>query len=235
MAGVAELYGLQKIDIMLARIGRRLRTIRDLIGDSPEVQQAREELGATEAELHTWQAKQMDAELESQSLKTRIEDSERRLMGGAVTNPKELEALQASVEALGRQRMAVEDHGVEALLMVEELTTSLAEKQRVLAAAQTNWETEQADLIAEETKLKRNYLVLKKQRAQLVHTLDQSLLKRYDTIRSRKGGVAVAELKGNNCSACNVTVPTGVASSARNPESRSLTLCPSCGRILYAG
>ena len=234
MAGAAELFGLQKIDIMLARVGRRLRKVHDLIGDSPEVEQAVIEAEAVESELHQWHAKQRDAELESQSLQTRIKDTERRLMSGAVHNPKELEALQASAEALGRQRLTVEDTGVEALLMVEDLTATLDVKQQTLVDAKAKWELDQADLIAEEKKLRRNYLVLKKQREQVVQSLDKSLLNRYETLRSRKGGVAVAELKGTSCGACNVSVPTGAASAARQSSGSTMTTCPSCGRILYS-
>lgn len=234
MADIAKMYELQKVDLTWEKVRRRLSQIKLMLVESDEVRTLRQQVAATEADLHRWHAQQTDAELESQSLASRITATEQRLMGGQVRNPKELESLQANLEALQRQRATVESQAVEALLKVEELTIRLGQEQAILQAAIQKWSAGQAELIEEETKLKRAYAQLKKQRESSAAALGTEMLQRYENLRQRKGGVAVAPIQQSMCGACHVQVPTGVASTARNPDANP-TLCPSCGRILFAG
>ena len=81
----------------------------------------RQKVAAAETNLQQWQAQQRDNELESQTLAARMEETDALLMGGEVSNPKELESLQASLESLRRQRTKADDASVEAMLKIEEL------------------------------------------------------------------------------------------------------------------
>lgn len=233
MANVAKLYELQKIDTTSAKIRRRLNQLKALLTESDELKAARTQSETLEKTQQQWQSKQKTAELEMQSLTTRIKESEARLMGGQVRNPKELEALQSSIEALQRQHGQVETQSVEALLQTEELVGQVAQAREQLQTVQKMWSASQAELLEEETKLKRGYLLLKKQREALTETLDQASVQQYEEMRERKAGVAVATIEHEICSACHVKIPTGVVSTARSHSER-IVICPSCGRILYA-
>jgi predicted nucleic acid-binding Zn-ribbon protein len=233
VASTADLYQLQQIDRMWEKVRRRLIQIRQACGESDEVSAARGAVAEAEKTLHDWQGQETDAELESQALKKRITDGERRLMSGKVKNPKELEALQASVASLRRQRADVDDKAFEALNKVDEWQAIVVERQATLTRLETAWSDKQQALDADEQKMKRNYAILKKQRETLAATLDAGALQSYERLRKRKGGVAVAKINNGNCGACNVRLPTGVISLARQDD-RQVT-CPSCGRTLYSG
>ena len=192
MADIAKMYELQKVDLTWEKVRRRLSQIKVMLIESEELLALRQQAAATEADLHRWHAQQTNAELEAESLVSRIAASEQRLMGGQVRNPKELEALQANVDALQRQRDMVDGQGVEALLNVEELTTRLVQEKATLQKTVEKWSTGQSELIEEETKLKRAYAQLKKQREISATALGEELLKRYENLRQRKGGVAMA-------------------------------------------
>lgn len=232
MADIAKLYELQKIDSTSNKIRRRLAQLKSLLTESDALKTARTHTAALEQEQHQWHSKQKSAELELQSLMSRIKESETLLMGGQVRNPKELESLQSSIEALQRQHSNVETASVEALLKSEEVATQLTRARHQLQRVQQTWSAGQTELTEEETKLKRAYLHLKKQRESLTAALDQALLQQYEQMRERKGGVAVAGVENGSCSACNVKVPSGVLSTLRS-QSERLVNCPSCGRILY--
>ncbi len=234
MADIAKMYELQKIDGTWERVRRRLGQIKTARVESEELQTARQQVTTTEADLQRLHAEQKNADLEVESLVERIATTEQRLMGGQVRNPKELEALQASLDGLQRQRTALESQGVEMLLKIEELTAQLTQEQAALKALEGKWTSGQSTLIEEETKLKRAYMQLKKQRESTAATLGETLMKRYETLRQRKGGVAVAPVQNATCGACHVQVPTGVVSAARSQENDNI-VCPSCGRILYVG
>lgn len=231
MARTSDLYQLQKTDLMWEKVRRRLLQIRQQLGESDDIKRMSATVTQTESELHQWQGRETDAELESQSLKNRIADTERRLMSGKVHNPKELEALQASIDALRRQRSATDDTTLQALSKVETLQATLTEQQATLAELEAAWKAGQGTLVAEEQKMKRNYLILKKQRTALAKALDSVALQNYEQLRKRKGGVAVTKIDGANCGACHVRLPTGVISATRGQGNQ--VTCPSCARILY--
>jgi predicted nucleic acid-binding Zn-ribbon protein len=232
MADIAKLYELQKIDGTTQKVRRRLAQLKTLLVESDDLKRARTQTETLQAEQQEWHSKQKNAELETQSLTDRIKEGEQRLMSGQVRNPKELESLQSSIEALQRQRGIVENTSVEALLKNEELSGQVATATVQLQRVQQVWSASQSELTEEENKLKRGYLQLKKQRDALTESLDKALLQQYEYLRERKAGVAVATIENENCSACHVRVPSGVLSTLRS-QSDKMVSCTSCGRILY--
>lgn len=229
----AKMYELQKVDLTWEKVRRRLLQIQQLLGETEEVKQARQLVAQTEVELHNWNGKQTDAELEGQSLADRIEGTEQRMMSGAVRNPKELESMQASLDALRRQRVTVEDGAVEALEQSETLSRQLDDARTALTKVESVWASGQTELREEETKLKHNSILLKRKRDALAQAMGPELLGRYEHMRKRKSGIAIAPLQNSICGACHVKVPTGVDSTMRSAN-HALVTCPSCGRYLHA-
>jgi predicted nucleic acid-binding Zn-ribbon protein len=225
-----KMYELQRVDLTWTKVARRLQQLQELLGESAELRTARQRVSQTQAELHDWHAKQKNAELEDKTLAERIKATEERLMSGVVRNPKELEALQQNLEALRRQRETVAEDGVTAMARSEELASKLESEQAALAAIENGWNGNQTELREEETKLKHNGILLKRKREQLAAGMNETLRDRYETMRKRKAGVAIAVVQNGICSACHVTLPTGVANSLR--AATSLVVCPSCGRYL---
>jgi predicted nucleic acid-binding Zn-ribbon protein len=227
-----KMYELQRVDLTWTKVARRLQQLQQLLGESDELRTARQQVAQTQAELHDWHAKQKNAELEDKTLAERIRATEEKLMSGSVRNPKELDALQQSLDALRRQRELVAEHGVQAMSQSEALAGRLASEQAHLASIENGWNGNQNELREEETKLKHNGVLLKRKREQLAAGMPETLRDRYETMRKRKAGVAIATVQNGTCSACHVTLPTGVVNSLRGAT--SLVLCPSCGRYLVA-
>ena len=73
-------------------------------------------------------------------------------------------------------------------------------------------------------------VVLDAPRLRLLSQLDPRWLSHYERAR-RRYGMALAAVRSRVCQGCHVTLPR----SAAPPEDEPLTLCASCGRILYWG
>lgn len=233
MAEMTKLYELQKIDTMSLKVRRRLTQLQAQLVESDELKAVRGKVSDLTAQHHEWHAKQQAAELELQSITSRIEEANQLLMSGQVRNPKELEALQLSVEALQRQRSNIETASVEALLKAEELAGQLNAVGGKKEAVEEGWQRNQTQVTEEDTKLKRAFMQLKKQREQTAAAIPAPLLQQYEQMRQRKGGIAVATVENETCSACHVQLPTGILSTLRSPLQNQV-ICPTCGRILYA-
>lgn len=233
MGDAAKLYELQKIDLAWVRVARRLKALMEELGESDDVREARAQVSTTESTLQDWRAKQLDAELESKTLAKKIAETESQLMSGTVRDHRELENLQTSLEALHRHRTQVDDSAVEAMMHADEAEQTLATQREELTAIESEWGAGQTELREEETKLKQQYILLKRKRESVAGNLGDKLLERYETMRKRKGGIAIAPVENGVCAACHVQVPTGVVNGLGSAT--SLVLCPSCGRYLYGG
>jgi predicted nucleic acid-binding Zn-ribbon protein len=62
-------------------------------------------------------------------------------------------------------------------------------------------------------------------------TIPPTELDLYDQLRRQRRGIAVAVIGDNSCGACGSTLSLAQIQSTRS--SGQMTLCPSCGRILY--
>jgi len=229
---IATLYRLQEIDTTWDKIRRRILQLQKLTGGSPELVQMREQTQATGAELENVRKEQRDAEAESGSLAERIQESETLLMGGQVRNPKELEALQASIEAMRRHKGALDDRSVEAMVKADELGQRLATQTSNLDGQEDEWQSKQQAIDEEMQKRKKEYVYLKNMREQIVKDIDGKMLEQYEYLRGRKNGIAVAKLEDGSCTACHMQVPVGQIGSVRRGD--ELVACAACGRILFA-
>jgi len=68
--------------------------------------------------------------------------------------------------------------------------------------------------------------------AALVPRIDSAAIARYDRLRARLGGVAVARLDGSRCGGCHLDLSTSELEEVRAVGPGVLADCPQCGRML---
>jgi predicted nucleic acid-binding Zn-ribbon protein len=226
------LYRLQAIDLEISNGQRRLEEVEAGLGESEELRQARRVSQKAEDELNHWRTTLRDLELEARSLNAKITSVEERLYSGRVTNPKELANLQDEVSYLKRRRSDLEDRQLEAMVEVEEHEAEVDSKKASLVQIEAEWSQTQKRLTEERSELEERLAHLKKKRVKLEKTIGAEDLAMYGELRSRKGGQAVALLKGGVCQACRVTLPTSQVQQVHVGD--ALSFCSSCQRILCA-
>ena len=231
MIDIRALYNLQKIDVDWDKVRRRLLQIQKSLGESAEIKAKRTAAEAVQAQLHNWQNQQRTLELETQTLKTRIQETDDLLMSGKVNNHKELEALQANLEALRRQHTQVEEQTVEAFVKTEELGKELEAQKKELGQLLTTWQSAQKKLITEGKQLKTQFIRLKQSRQEVADAIDKRSMDQYEQLRKRKSGVAIAPIRSDNtCGACNMQAPSGIIQASQQNQTAP-HYCPFCGRI----
>ena len=226
------LYRLQTIDLEIGHGQRRLGEVEAGLGESEELRQARRAVQKAEDELSRWRTTLRDLELEARSLTAKITSAEERLYSGRVTNPKELANLQDEVSYLKRRRGELEDRQLEAMVEVEEYEAEVDSKKASLARIGAEWGQTQKRLTEERSELEERLTHLEGERVKMEGMIGPEDLTLYEELRSRKGGQAMALLKGGVCQACRVTLPTSQVQQVRSGD--SLSFCSSCQRILCA-
>ncbi len=226
----AALLKMHEIDSLYDKVRRRILLLNRAVESSSELETLREEVESVDHELQGTRTEQQDLELESRSLTEKIRESESNLMSGELNNPRELEALQASIDSMKEHRTDLENRSVERLVMVDSLQVTLEKKQASLVEVEEEWTNRKSTLETEIDQRKKEYLYLKRAREQVAEILSEENLEMYEHLRRRKNGVAVAVLEDENCGACHTQVAVGILNNIRYSD--DLLSCPSCGRIL---
>ncbi len=160
----------------------------------------------------------------------KIQREESRLFSGAVSNPRELKALQSEVAMLKRNRGAAEDALLEVMVSKDTadstLSSLVAERDEKLAGAEELGRTVASLVGAIDSELDGH----EKARADAAPAIPPDLLQLYEKLRSTKGGVGAAALQGGTCQGCHTTLPSREVERMKNEG--GLQRCENCRRIL---
>ncbi len=233
MPGLQTAYQLQAADLERAETARKLRQAEESLGETEQLRQAREGLRRAEADLSQVRIRVRDLELETKSLAGKIAADEQRLYGGNVRNPKELESLQDDLRSLRSRRDGLEDSILQGLTDADDGEARLGQLRPAWEKVHGAWQEQQREAMATVAQLKEQAARLDERIAHLRAAIPRDLLELYDDLCGKKGGRAIAAVRGGMCEGCRVLVPTGIAQQVRRGE--DTLRCGSCGRILCVG
>jgi len=231
MSNVLNLYRLQKLDSHVDKIKKRLVQIDRLLNDNIRVKKAKNALVKAEknAKSARIKLKQIEDKVEAKKIKRKLVQNS--LFSGKIKNPKELQDLQKESEAIKRYISQLEDEQLEAMIEHEEADEN--EKQAInrLNKAKAMTAEENASLLGEQLGLREDFERLLKEREAVIGAITSGDLNLYDQLRSRKRGIAVAEVTDGGCSICGQALTP--SDQQRIRSANQLVFCPSCGRILF--
>ncbi len=227
------LHRLQTIDLEMDRLRDRRSQILAILEDTAIIHQRQAELQAKEDQLRSATTEAKNAEYAVQTQQEKIQSTERALYGGTVRNPKELQDLQAESESLNRHLVTLEDRQLEAMLLQEELE----QERDALAADLEQLISKQAEehesLHREKEQIVSTLANLEAEREAAASSVTDEDLERYQRLRDKLGGLAVATLQEGTCSACGIAVAASMQQTIRSGS--ELAVCPQCSRVLYSG
>ena len=224
-----DLFQLQCLDRERDAKQRRLAEVESALADVTALQQAQERLSQATALARRGAAHQTDLELELQGLVDRIAREEKRLYSGTVKNPKQLEELQAELASHRRRQTKLEDDLLIAMIESEEADAAMREAATLLEASEASHRAGQAELYAERTALSLRLAEMNVERTALLAHISPADLAAYEGLRDRKGGLAVAQVRGDTCTACGVAVSPNRKWHLREGD---LVHCGNCERII---
>ncbi len=229
------LLEVQARDLVVDQLRHRRESLaerRSLREVTDEIRRADQQLAAIGARAHELERAQRRLEDEVTTLGAKRSDSERRLYGGGVQAPRELQALSQEVEALARRTRALEDELLELMEAAEPVAAEAAalEARRSeldgeavrLAVVVTEREAEIDGLLAAEAAA----------RAEASAGISSELLATYEQLRRRLDGVGVARLEGGRCTGCHLALPAVELDAVRRAPSGTVVRHEECGRIL---
>ena len=235
MSVAAQLFDLQAVDLELDGLAARLAAIQASLGDTEAVLAKRAAAAEAEKKLGAVRAALVDAELALGQHEEHLAAIQRKLYGGSIRNPKELLALQRDAESLARRKDHLESATLELMEQADAAKAAAKAAHEEQAQVEAECAAGQARLHAEAATISGRVEVLTSQRSTLAAQVPGSIRGIYETLRSAKGGRAVARLEHASCMGCGVIMSSGEAQHARATAAYGLAYCTNCGRVLFAG
>ncbi len=221
---------LNDIDLAVDATKTRLTEIAEALREPPALTATRRSAGDAEKEVDRLRTEQQSLERDEAELEQKVKKTEQRLYSGEVTSPRELKDGERDVAQHQHQKAAVEDQLLGIMMALETATVTLDNARAEVARLAAEWDARQATLRTEQARLKARLPGEQDRQAAARRGIPAEILRTYDTLRPRRGGRAVAELDGDECSACLVAVPPSKLEAARFGD--ELVYCGNCGRLL---
>lgn len=230
-----ELLELQKIDSTIDRLEGRKRNLPE----QAELEELEEKLTSIEKQIAEQQSvvddvvtrhNKLDGDVDLISKK--IAEEQEKLYSGNLTSPRELSALQAEVESLGRRKKAMEDAELEVMEEREKaegllrgFTEEAESTQSAVDEARQRRDTAATDIDAQLTEARA-------EREKRSPKFSAEVLEFYDGLREQRGGVAIAALSDGTCQGCNMRLPAQEVERVR--AVKGVAYCDECRRVLVA-
>jgi predicted nucleic acid-binding Zn-ribbon protein len=231
MENIKLLATLQQIDLELDADRRKFAENKEAMAPPASLRKRAAEVKEAEAQVAHWQKERRLRDEEVAAQQAKIEEEETRLYSGRIKDPREQIALQQHVEALKRHLETLEERALEAMLELEQSQERLKKLSQAFEEEKSAWMEKRAALEKEQQAIVEHARSLKARRETVVKHLTAAELNRYETLRAKRGGIAIVALNGRSCGGCGASLPTSVVQQVQAGE---IVTCPICGRLLYS-
>ena len=230
-----RLLAVQDHDTAADRLRHRRETLperADLAALTERAGDLRTRITDAEARLASATGTQTHLEDELAHTETRIAEINKRMYGGEVSASRDLQAMAAEVESLEHRKAQLEERVLEAMEAREPIDAevaglrgeagTMAAEARRLQQAIADAEAEiDAELGEEEAK-----------RSAEAVGVPGDLIKTYEQIRTKLGGIGAARLEHGSCTGCHLTLSAMELEHLRHEAEDTVIHCEQCGRIL---
>ena len=222
----------------IAELDAQLRASNALRQNPPQAPRVKELLTARQAlshELSRRQGARDDLQLEISRVESDVKVVEARRKRDedllrTVANPKDAAGLEHELASLARRQGDLEDAELELMEKLEQVETSVAEQERLVAETNeegTRLSQEAKAVVADETARAER---LTRDRAALVGAIPADLLGLYDRLTARSSGAAL--LRARTCGGCHMVLSGTDLQIIRGAADDLVVSCPECGCIL---
>ena len=227
------LYQVQQYDTQIDSASKRISEIDALLGDNKLLTDALEIQSDTEHVLIEKRKVLASAEVVVGDHSLKIDQNQKKLYSGSVTNPKDLEDLQLESVSLNKYLSVLEERQLEAILEMDEAQNDFDNASSEVTAIRVKMESEHSELTAEKKDLEHSITEGITQKDAFLSSNDIPDLQTYQSLLKSSGGIAVTLMVSSSCSSCGANIPSAIAQEARSPV--KLAFCPTCKRILHPG
>jgi hypothetical protein len=151
---------------------------------------------------------------------------------GEIKTPREYAALSREIDIAKKTNEGQHEQLKELGAQAGDIKKSLEQKGDELAERASAAEAELEALDKRRQEGEEKLRALDARRAEAAKVVDPGLLAKYENIKRRRAGIAVAPVVGSTCKGCHRNIPPQLAITLQ--RANSIETCPSCHRIIYS-
>ena len=224
------IYEAQKIDMQIIENERKLvSTPKKIEKMDHDIQAMHEKVDKEKEILEEFEKERRKKEKELELEKEKIKKYESRLY--EVKTNKEYQALLKEIETAKQTNDKEEEEIIEIMVKFEELKKDFESTSKTLKEKEKVAEVEKNRLLNEADSIEKTIKDLTQQRDNLLSVVDKTLRDTYNRLISRRGGMAVVNVKNGVCLGCFMNIPPQLFIEVT--KNNRLILRPSCNRIFY--
>jgi predicted nucleic acid-binding Zn-ribbon protein len=148
-----------------------------------------------------------------------------------VKTNKEYQAMLKEMETIENKNSEIEDEIISGLDQIDRMRAEVRAKEKDFETRRSQYEKEKKKIEKEINQLDQDLHDSEKRTDVLRKQIRDELLKRYETIKGRRNGVAVALVWKEVCGGCHMNIPPQMYIELQ--RSSELLTCPNCNRIVY--
>ena len=189
-------------------------------------------MAEVQAQVDDLAGRQRQLEEQIAATAKRRHEIEQRMQSGAVSASRDLQAMDHEVHQLAERQARLEEEELVLLEEQEPLDASWprsGRRQRRWPPRPSGWSTAIAEAEAEIDAAIAAEVELE---PQLAPACPSELAERYEVLRAHLGGVGAAQLVGDRCDGCHLTLPSVEVERIRRLPPDEFATCPQCDRIL---
>lgn len=230
MENPKSILDLQTKDNEIQTAKNRLNEIDDQLSDESSVSDASKIDEAIKLQFQNLSSKIRKLEGDNLSLLSHQKSVTTKIYGGSITSEKELAALQEELNTLESKIEGLEDSLLSAMVDYDRYEEGVKKSAKNLSSVLERRKTQLESITKEKSKLEKHMINLQAIREELQIEIPSTVYTTYERLRKSKDGLAVSVMRGERCSACNISVPNKIAQTIGTPD--NISFCNSCQRIL---
>jgi len=227
---INHLKDLQEVDLEINQIDEEITTgDAELQTQRSSIETCQAAIAESQQKLEEGAARRLQLEGEIQEAQVMVKDRQNKMM--KVQTNREYQSLLKEIEDAKNGNRQREEELVRLLEQDEylqkkndEQSARCAEEEATLAADTSRREAETAKLTTKRQKLS-------KERDTRAKKVRADLLRKYEQIREKRGGLAMVGVSRGVCFGCYMNVPPQLYNELLRED--KLHICPTCNRLLY--
>ena len=224
------LWELQKIDLTLKRINEeRDRFPKEMKKLDERQNIEKEKIQKEKEKIESLEKERRQKEKHLNTEQEKIKRTEGRMF--EVKTNKEYQALLNEIEAVKEATNREEEEILQILEEIDELKKDLLKREKEVTATLEKNERERKKIQEKMDQGDGLWKEQKERREVLSKQLESGLFKLYNTLKEKRQGVGVVNVKAETCQGCFMNIPPQMFIEVQ--KNNALVRCPNCNRILY--
>jgi len=222
---------LQQIDLELGEVHGRLAELpsrRTKVDES--VAAARKAYDEAKARLDANERERRQIESLLGMERDKVKKWEGRL--GEIRTPREYAALSREIDIAKKTNDGQSEQVKTLTAAASDLQKSLDDLGGALSEREMAAQAELVEMDRSRATEEERVAALEARRSDAAKMVDPGLLGKYENIKKRRAGIAVAPVVGMTCKGCHRNIPPQLAITLQ--RANSIETCPNCHRIIYS-